>query len=146
MVAFRQAILAMALLTTPLELGGQDSAPVTASGPNSGEAELDNGIYVRDSGGNLLPRADVKTRQLSSGRTIVVHDRGFTRRRVLLKPGDQLQDFMFLNRLYDLSKPGPYTIVLKKEIPLDRAVPEPTRITLSSNTLQITVTGHSDIP
>jgi len=111
----------------------------TASGANGGAAEYDNGIYVRDASGNLLPRIDGRTVVRSDGKTIKVRSGLPSRRGVTLQPGGQFQDFTVLNRLFDLSSPGIYTVSAAHEVRLDHASPVPALATATSNSVQITV-------
>jgi hypothetical protein len=116
----------------------------TASGAGGGRAELDCGVFVRDASGNLLPRADTRTRVLGDGRTITVRDSAFNRKRKTLEPGEKFQDFTILNHLFNLSKPGAYTVVVKKDIPVEGTRPETKLYTATSNTIEITMLASED--
>lgn len=118
---------------------GQMVKIYTASGkPNGGEAEDYNGIDVRDAQGKMLPRIDGRPITRRDGTIMRTHGL-FSLRPVALAPGEQFRDFTVLNRLFDLTKPGTYTVTVKQEIRLDNAVPEPMRATSTSNTLTITI-------
>ncbi len=116
----------------------------TASGANGGEAEYDVAIYLREASGNLLPRIDGRTVVRSDGKTIKMRAAPPSRRGVNLGPGGQFQDFTFLNRLFDLSAPGTYTVSVVQDVQLDHASPTPALATATSNTVQFTVTDSAD--
>jgi len=115
----------------------------TASGTGGGEAEDDNGIYVRDASGSLTPRVDGRSVTRSDGKLIRMRSGPSSRRGVTLQPGEQFRDFTILSHLFDLGKPGVYTVTAKQDIRLDQASPQPTLATATSNTIQITVIDPS---
>ena len=114
--------------------------PVTifkASGAG-GEAEAANSIEVRDVSGNLLPRADVREVK-KNGRTIIVGKRWMSRAELILHPGEDFSDYTKLNRLFDLSKPGTYSVNAIESIPTSSSGGTTDWIKVTSNTIQIAI-------
>jgi hypothetical protein len=112
----------------------------SASGePNGGEAEDDNGIYVRDSSGKQLPRIDGRMVTRKDGTTVKMPSGSISRRGVNLAPNDHFQDFTILTRLFDLTKPGEYSVTIGQDIRINHSGPEPTLSTATSNTVRFTI-------
>lgn len=103
-----------------------------------GEAEAANSIEVRDVSGNLLPRADVREIKKNE-RTIVVGKRWMSRAELILQPGEEFSDYTKLNRLFDLTKPGTYSVNAIESIPSSSSGGTTDWIKLTSNTIQITI-------
>jgi hypothetical protein len=111
----------------------------TASGrPDGGEAEDYNGIDVRDADRKLLPRTGGHQFERSDG-TVVLHRSTLSLRPAALAPGERFHDYTTLSRLFDLTKPGTYVVTVRQDVRLDHAVPEPKRVTATSNTITVTV-------
>jgi len=111
----------------------------TASGrPDGGEAEDYNRIDVRDADRKLLPRSSSHSSERSDG-AVVLHRSTLSLRPAALAPGERFHDYTALNRLFDLTKPGTYVVTVKQDVRLDHAVPEPGRVTATSNTITLTV-------
>jgi hypothetical protein len=105
-----------------------------------GQAEAANSFEVRDASGNQLRRID--------GHTVWIHGEAhsmlppiLSRKGVLLKPGETLDDFAILSNLFDLSKPGKYTITAQQYVPFVNRGAKPSGIDAGSNTIEITVTN-----
>lgn len=94
----------------------------------NGQAQSSNRIEVHDEAGNKVP-------------WIGKHRKWISRKMVHVEPGKSVNDFVILNDLYDLSKPGKYTVIFRHEMLQPEAPsPEDRRFFVSSNTLNITVT------
>jgi len=81
-------------------------------GPD-GQAEDVNRIEVRDGSGNLLPRAGVQTVEIGGTLRTLPKKIRVSRKGVILKPGENLTDFTILTNLFNLSKPGIYTVTVQ---------------------------------
>jgi hypothetical protein len=118
--------------------------PVTIYTPsgkaNGGEAEQYVGIYVSDSLDHRLTRVDGSNVSRSDGRTARVPRAYPSRKPVVIEPGQQLEDFAELSRLFNLNKPGQYAVVVVQDIQVDRSDPSPVLATATSNTIHFTVT------
>jgi len=108
-------------------------------GPD-GTAEAANSFEVRDASGNSLRRID--------GRTVWIHGEPHTllhgwpsRRGVILKPGETLDDFALLSNLFDLTRPGRYTVTARQSVPFVHPGAKPSGIIAASNTVEITVSN-----
>jgi hypothetical protein len=106
----------------------------------SGEAEAVNKIEVRDTSGSVLPRIDGRTMMIS-GKPHYLPKQWLSRKGVVLKPGETLEDFSILSKMFDLTKPGKYAIVAKHWIRKGESEPIPGWIGATSNTIYITVAG-----
>ena len=99
---------------------------MAAVGSNS-QAELNYEIIARDKNGGMLYetiyRKGIK-RGVAGSRKL------FT-----LKPGEEITEKANVNKLYDLSMPGEYTIQVEKELP-----PSEGKGMIKSNTITVTVT------
>jgi hypothetical protein len=105
----------------------------------SGEAKAVNKIEVRDASGNALPRIDGRT-MLIHGKSHYLPKQWLSRKGVVLKPGETLEDFSILSKIFDLTKPGRYAVVATQRIRKGESEPIPGWIETTSNALYITVT------
>ena len=93
-----------------------------------GQPESANGIDVTDSKGQPLRR-------------LPGHQSWLSQALKALKPGDSDEDFLILTKLFDLSKPGQYTVGVRHEImEPDESEDGFKRIFVPSNSISITVT------
>jgi hypothetical protein len=108
-----------------------------ALGPD-GQAEAANQIDVLDGDGKKLPRIDglavevrgqIYHRQMPMSRTMI-----------RLDPGQSNEDFLILSSLFDLSKPGKYTVTVGHGLRVDVPGADPYLLNVPSNTITITVT------
>ena len=106
---------------------------------DDGQAEAANKIEVRDSSGNLLPRIDGQ-KVMIGGTQRMMPKRWISRKGVILKSGESLEDFTILSSIFDLSKPGKYTITVQNERRSDGPEHELKLIYVKSNIITITVT------
>ena len=129
----------MKLVITVTNTSGQDVDLYKTPGPD-GQAEDVNKIEVRDQSGNSLPRIDVQTVEI--GGKLRTFPKKITKSRagVILKPGESLKDFAILSNLFDLSKPGKYTVVAQNERRSGDSSHELNMIYVKSNMITITVT------
>ena len=98
-----------------------------ALGPD-GQAEAVNRVEVYDAGGKKLSWLN--------------RSQGWISRKTLpIEPGNSSDDVLILGKLFDLSVPGKYTVVVEHEL-MQRDAPRPAdrRFFVASNTLQIVVT------
>jgi hypothetical protein len=99
---------------------------VKAPGPD-GHADAANQVEVYDAEGNKIPLAH---RQM-----------WISRKTVPVEPGKSYVDYLTLSKLFDLSKPGKYTVTVRHELmQLDEPRPEDRRMLIPSNPLTVTVT------
>ncbi len=110
-----------------------------AAGPD-GQAEAVNKIVVRDSSGNSVGRIDGQTVSIGGTRH-KIPPTWLSRKGVILKPGEQMVDFALLNKLFDMGKPGTYTVTVQNEMRADDPGPEVKFIDTASNTVEITVSN-----
>ena len=59
---------------------------------------------------------------------------------IRLDPGQSNEDFLILNNLFDLSKPGKYTVTVGHGLRVDVPGSDPNLMNVPSNTITITVT------
>lgn len=104
-----------------------------------GEAEDANAIEVRDESGKLMPRIDVRSFNTGGKIHTLPKKMRVNRVGVVLKPGEKLEDFAILSNLFDLSKPGRYTVTVQGERRSDDPNSGMTLIYDKSNVLNITV-------
>jgi hypothetical protein len=80
--------------------------------PNSdGHAEDYLHLEVRDADGKLLPRIDVTSRVMKNGKNFSLPKRGWgSRKGASITPHGELRDYLILSDLFDLSKPGAYSV------------------------------------
>lgn len=109
-----------------------------ALGPD-GQAEAANHIDVYDAGGKQLSRIDGPAIQMN-GQTRHLPKRWISRTTDEVKPGESSKDFLILSNLFDLSKPGKYTVTLRHEMRSDDSDPNLKLVYATSNTIAITVT------
>ena len=94
-----------------------------------GHAEAISQIEVRDADGNIPSF-------LSTG-----WQKGMAIKKVSVEPGESNQAFLILTKLYDLAKPGNYTVRLRHEYyESDPSSSNLKRILVPSNTITINVT------
>jgi hypothetical protein len=105
-----------------------------------GQAEAANSFEARDASGNRLRRID--------GYTVWIHGEAHTklplilsRKGVVLKPDETLDDFTTLSNLFDLTKPGRYTVTARQAVPFVHPGAKPSGIIAASNTIEITVSN-----
>jgi hypothetical protein len=115
-----------------------------ALGPD-GQAEAANDIDVYDSDGKALFRID--------GRAIKVHGETrhlpkawISRKTVPVEPGKSAEDFLVLSNLFDMTKPGHYTVKVRQELRIYNPPSEDRMIEEPSNTITITVLPADDRP
>ena len=138
---------AVRLEVTVTNASGQTVEIYTASGrPDGGESEDYNGISIRDADRKPLPRIDGHQFARSDGTVVQMHRPPLSLRPVALAPGEQFHDYSTLSRMFDLTKPGTYTVTVKQDVRLDHAMPEPGRVTATSNTITVTVLPADDPP
>ena len=126
------------LLITVTNTSESDVEVYKAPGPD-GQAEAVDKIEVRDASGNLLPRIDGQT-VVIGGAKHTIPRRWMSRKSVLLAPGGRLVDFTILSNLFDLSKPGQYTVIVRNERRADGSGPDLKEVYSTSNKITITVT------
>jgi hypothetical protein len=92
------------------------------------QAELNYEIIVRGNNGEM----PIETRYKN-----VIKEGGIggSRKIFPLKPGEEITETSNINKLYDLSRPGEYTIQVEKELPASEG-----KGMAQSNTITITVT------
>src|SRR5215475_1002556 len=88
-------------------------------------AELNNEIIVRDKNGEM-PNETRYKKGIKEGVA-------GSRRRFTLKPGEEITETSNINKLYDLSRPGEYTVQVEKELPASEV-----KGTIKSNTIAVT--------
>ena len=100
----------------------------TSSGEILGGAELNYDIDVRGSKGELAP-------ETSFGRKLHHKEPGFTLGGSVvayyLKPGQTHETRSYLNRVYDLSQPGKYTIQVQRRDPDSNTIVKSNAITIT---------------
>jgi hypothetical protein len=108
-----------------------------ALGPD-GQAEAANHVDVFDAEGKALSRIDGRTIQLQEE---VHHSpkQWISRKTVPVEPGKSLNDFLILSNLFDLSKPGKYSVTVRHEMRSDGSDPDHKLIYATSNTITITI-------
>lgn len=109
-----------------------------ALGPD-GQAEATNHIDVLDADGKKLPRIDGPAIQMN-GRINHLPKRWISRTTIAVEPGKSSEDFLILSNLFDLSKPGKYSVTLRHEMRADDSDPNIKLIYANSNTIAFTVT------
>lgn len=108
-----------------------------ALGPD-GQAEAANQVDVYNDAGKKLSRIDGRAIQIQ-GQTHYLPKKWVSRTTVLVEPGQSCDDFLILSNLFDLSKPGKYTVSLRHEMRADDSDPNVNLIYATSNTITITV-------
>ena len=103
-----------------------------------GLAEAYIGVVVRDADGKSLPRKDRHT-VVHDGETYTFPKSWFTRKGAFIKPNHELHDFLLLSRLFDLNKPGTYSVSAVLETPVPNTGPNPELIKAESNKLTFNV-------
>lgn len=115
------------LNVTVVNTSDQTIRVIKALGPD-GQAEAVNHVEIYDAEGKKLS-------------WIPSHQTWISRKTVSVEPGKSCDDFLILSNLFDLSKPGKYTVIVRHELMQPDALrPEDRRIYIPSNTLMITVT------
>ena len=104
---------------------------------DDGRAEAYMSVEVLDSEGKSLPRIDGVT---------FVHDgkkdmmpKSWTRKGVTVKANQELHDFLLLSNLFDLSKPGMYTVSVKTDIPKPNPGSQIKFVVVASNSINFAV-------
>lgn len=118
-----------------------------ASPQDDGEAEAYIYVQVRDAAGKSLLRIDGTT-IVVNGKKYVRPKSWFTRKGIIVAPEHELRDFLVLSNLFDLSKPGNYSVSATLEIPGSAELmhskpepgPEPKFIEVESNKITFAVT------
>ena len=91
---------------------------------NEGHAEDYLSIQVRDSEGLALERIDRQT-FVKNGKAYSFPKRGWgSHKSSSIEPGDESHDFLVLSDLFNLSKPGSYTVSAKAELRRPYSGPE----------------------
>jgi hypothetical protein len=112
-----------------------------ALGPD-GQAEAVNHLEVFGADGKRLYRIDGPSHRSKDGVVSHLVKGGISRTSVSVAPGETSVDFLVLSNLFDLSKPGIYTVVARHELMrLEAPKPEDRVSFVSSNRLVITVTN-----
>ena len=119
-------------------LSTEDLRVWKASPQVNGQAEAYISVEVRDSEGKSLPRTDGLT-IVKNGKKYVIGKRWLTRKGVVLEPNQELHDFLLLSSLFDLSKPGTYTVSARADIPAPYSGPEIKWITAMSNKISFSL-------
>jgi hypothetical protein len=105
---------------------------------DDGQAEAYISVEVRNSSGRALPRTDGLT-FIKNGKKYTIGKRWLTRMGVDLEPNQHLRDYLVLSKLFNLSRPGNYTVSAKAEIRAPGSGPEINWIEARSNTIEFTV-------
>jgi len=126
------------LFITVSNTSDQDVHLYKTPGPD-GQAEDVNKIEVRDEVGNKLSRSDVQTVEIGGKLRTFPKKMKVSRKGGIVKPGESLSDFAVLSNLFDLSKPGHYTVTVRNERRSGDLGPEMKLIYASSNTITLTV-------
>ncbi len=107
--------------------------------PNAdGLAEAYINVEVRDPEGKSPPRID-GVPIVKNGKKYMMAKSWLTRKGVTVKPNHELHDFLLLSSLFDLRKPGTYTVSAKTDIPEPYSGPEAKWIEVASNKISFTV-------
>jgi hypothetical protein len=118
-----------------VQSGSQAEVKLTLTNNSSSEITIvdsnrwcDYALEVRDSHGQLMPKTNY-ARQLKCSP-------GTAGRRMIrvLKPGESLEDDMFVNQFYDLGHPDDYYVQVGREIPKELG-----QGTVKSNIIAVTV-------
>jgi hypothetical protein len=101
---------------------------ILKSSGNEGPADGVNSADVTYDGGQRAPR-------------IPNHQIFLTRGLISVKPGDSKEDFLIVSKLFDMSKPGRYTVLVRHELLEDDGTDDKfKRSFVPSNSISITVT------
>jgi hypothetical protein len=111
---------------------------VDKASAQDGRAEAFVDVEVRDASGNALPRID-GTPFVSNGKQHMIPKRWLTRKGANVAPGDILRDYMMLNKIFDFTKPGTYSVSAKIAIRAPDSGPEIHWLQASSNAVKITI-------
>jgi hypothetical protein len=106
---------------------------------SDGQAEAANQVDVYDADGKKLSRIDGPVVQIK-GQTRHLPKRWISRTTVLVAPGQSCNDYLILSDLFDLKKPGIYTVTIRHEMRVLDSNSEDQLIDVSSNTITVTVT------
>lgn len=115
-----------------------------ALGPD-GQAEAANKVEVYDANGKKLSRIDGRAIKIN-GQPRHLPKQWISRTTVEVKPGDSSEDFLILSNLFDLSKPGKYTVTLRHEMRADDSDPNVHLVCAKSNTIDVTVLPADSAP
>jgi hypothetical protein len=105
---------------------------------NVGLAEAYIDVEIRDSEGKSLPRADGQT-VVMNGKKYVFPKSWMTRKGAYVKPNQELRDYILLSKVFDLSKPGTYTVSAKASFDSRDSGPEIKWIVAESNKVTFAV-------
>jgi hypothetical protein len=98
------------------------------------EGEFINTVFVRDDHGNIQTKT--KYHHVLKGENTGNGPQDVIRRSMIsvpVEPGESVAEQIIVNKLYDLSKPGKYTIQVEHEDP-------DTKTNVKSNTIIVTIT------
>lgn len=104
--------------------------------------ECDNVVEVRDVAGDHPARVDGRSIRSARGLTTRVPCADILSRKYKkLDPGEDTQDSVVLNKIFDLSKAGVYSVTVVRDIDVDHRTPNPSLVRTVSNTIRVTVVG-----
>jgi hypothetical protein len=115
-----------------------------ALGPD-GQAEAANEVDVYDSDGKALFRIDGRAFK-ANGQIRHLPKQWISRKTVPLEPGKSSEDFLILGDLFDMTKPGHYTVKVRHQLQIPTPPSEDRMIEEPSNTITITVLPADDLP
>ena len=96
------------------------------------QAELSYAVIVRDKNGEMPIETEYKKRLNEGGAVAVIAG---SHKLITFKPGDEITETSNLNKLYNLSRLGEYTVQVEKKLPDSEG-----EDTVKSNTITVTVT------
>jgi hypothetical protein len=103
----------------------------------NGEAEAYTFAEVRNAKGEVLPRTDGLIVEIDGKKSM--HPKSWlTRKGATIRRHEELHDFLLLSNLFDLSKPGTYTVSASADVE-DRSGPEIKRTSVVSNKISFSV-------
>lgn len=103
-----------------------------------GMAEAYLSVRVRNVEGKSLPRIDGSA-VVKNGKKYVIGKRWLTRKGVIVRPNEELHDFLVLSKLFDLREPGTYIVSSEADTPRADSGPEIKWIVARSNELTFVV-------
>jgi hypothetical protein len=111
-----------------------DKEIVARGSPKGSQAEINYAVRVHDRSGNEAPKTDY-------GRAARAHEIAGSVLKVVLKPGEEMEEDTLLGRQFDLSYPGDYVIQLSRP-----ASSDPMDGIVKSNEITVTVVPADDPP
>ena len=108
-----------------------------------GQAEAYITVKVRDSAGKSLPRVDGQ-KIVKNGKEYVLPKIWLTRKGAYVNPDQELHDYIVLSRLFDLGKPGIYTVSAKADFEAPDSGPEIKWIAAESKEISFAVKRIGD--